>query len=176
MSLSLHAALIPNWLQTLGAVDQLIGKAELFAAEQGRDEETFLQSRLADDMLPLAYQIASCRSHTALALKAASSGIFSPEMMPPPMRFDDLRAMIAEARAACEKIGENQLEQVAGNDLVFSMGDKFRMNFTVRDFLLSFSQPNLYFHATTTYAIMRMQGVTLGKRDFLGAVRIKQGG
>jgi len=85
-----------------------------------------------------------------------------------------LRNMILDARSACEQVSEEELEELADRPVVFSIGDKFRLDFVARDFLLSFSQPNLYFHATTTYGIMRMQGVPLGKRDFLGTLRIKQ--
>lgn len=174
MPLTLHAAIIPGFLQVLGAVEGLIGKGEAFVAEQGSSEEEFLQTRLIEDMLPLAYQIKSCWTHTACALDGVRKGLFSPEMTPPPGRFDPLRKMILDARAACEQISEDELEAIAGNELAFTIGDKFRLEFTVQDFLLSFSQPNLYFHAATTYDIMRMKGAPLGKRDFLGAVRVKQ--
>lgn len=175
MPMSLHAALIPNWLQMLGAVEGLIGKAKAFVAEQGVDEEAFLQSRLAEDMLPLAYQIKSCWTHTAMALEGVRQGRFSPETTPPPGRFDPLRKMILDARSACEQVGGDELERLADTGLVFTIGDRFRLDFRARDFLLSFSQPNLYFHATTAYAIMRMKGVPLGKRDYLGALRVAQG-
>lgn len=175
MSLTLHAALIPNWLQTLGAVEGLIDKAQTFVAEQDADEEAFLQTRLAEDMLPLAYQIKSCWAHTATALEGARKGHFAPEMTPPPGRFDPLRKMILDARSACGQASEAELEDLAGKPVVFTIGDKFRLDFIARDFLMSFSQPNLYFHATTAYGIMRMQGVPIGKRDYLGALRVARG-
>ena len=125
-------------------------------------------------MLPLAYQIKSCWTHSACALDGVRQRLFSPEMTPPPGRFNPLRKMILDARSACEQISADELEELAQNDLVFAIGDKFRLNFTVQDFLLSFSQPNLYFHAATAYDIMRMKGVPIGKRDFLGAMRLKQ--
>lgn len=175
MTLSLHAALIPGWLQMLGAVEGLIGKAEAFVAGAGIDEEAFVQSRLAPDMLPLCYQLKSCWTHTALALQGARQGRFSPEMTPPPDRFDALRQMILNAQAACEQADEAELEALADKPVVFTIGDTFRLDFIARDFLLSFSQPNLYFHATTAYGIMRQQGVPIGKRDYLGALRIVQG-
>ena len=55
----------------------------------------------------------------------------------------------------------------------FSYGER-HMDFTTEDFLLSFSQPNFYFHSTTTYAILRWKGVTIGKQDFLGRIRLKK--
>ena len=175
MPMSLHAALIPNWLQMLGAVGALLDKAEAFVVDGGLNEEAFLQSRLAEDMLPLAYQFKSCWTHSAMALQAIGTGQFSPEMTPPPGRIDPLRKMVLDARSACEQVGEEELEQAADKPMVFTIGDRFRLDFTTRDFLLSFSQPNLYFHAATAYAILRKEGVPLGKRDFLGALRVAQG-
>jgi hypothetical protein len=55
----------------------------------------------------------------------------------------------------------------------FQMRD-FRMPFTAEDFLLSFSQPNFYFHAATAYDILRMKGVAVGKRDFMGKLRLSE--
>ena len=58
--------------------------------------------------------------------------------------------------------------------MVFSVKDRFRLEFTVQDFLLGFSQPNFYFHATTAYDIMRMKGIAIGKIDYLGAMPVKR--
>jgi len=172
MALSLDAAIIPNWCQTLGAVEGLLDKAEDFA--RANDGETsLLQSRLIDDMLPLNYQFKSCWTHTAMAIEGVRHGRFSPEMTPPPGSIDELRKMILDARSACEAVGEDELEALADNEMVFSIGDKFRLDFTVQDFLLSFSTPNLYFHAATAYDILRMKGVEIGKRDYLGAMRVR---
>jgi len=59
-----------------------------------------------------------------------------------------------------------------GRDMVFAIGSR-RMPYLVEDFLLSFSLPNIYFHATTAYDILRAQGVPLGKSDYLGVPRLK---
>jgi len=176
MALSLHQAIIPNWLQVLGAVDGLLDKAESFVADGHAEEKALLETRLADDMLPLAYQFKSCWTHTHLALEGARKGHFSPDMNPYPEDFESLREMIATARKTCEGMDEDALETIAGNDMVFTVGDRFRLDFTVQDFLLSFSNPNLYFHSATAYDILRMKGVELGKRDYLGAMRVKQAG
>ncbi|NCP18682.1 MAG: DUF1993 domain-containing protein [Erythrobacter sp.] len=174
MALSLHQAIIPNWLQVLGAVDGLLDKAESFVADGKATEKELLETRLADDMLPLAYQFKSCWTHSHLALLGAREGRFSPDMTPYPEDFASLRDMIATARKTCESASEDELESIAGNDMVFSIGDRFRLDFTVQDFLLSFSNPNIYFHSATAYDILRMKGVEIGKRDYLGAMRIKQ--
>ena len=110
-----------------------------------------------------------------MSLQAVGQRHFAPEMTPPPGRIDPLRKMIRDACSACEQVSEEELEQAADKPMVFAIGDRFRLDFTTRDFLLSFSQPNLYFHAATAYAILRKEGVPLGKREFLGALRVAQG-
>ena len=173
MPLTLHAAIVPNWLQLLGAVRRLLDKAEVWGAENGIAELDLLGARLADDMLPLAYQFKSCWEHTANAVERCREGQFSPSMQPPPMTYAGLRAGLEEAITKLETLEADELEDLAGRDMAFVMGE-MRMDFTVQDFLLSFSTPNAFFHAATAYDILRIQGAPLGKRDFMGAMRMKR--
>ena len=125
MALSLHQAIIPNWLQVLGAVDGLLDKAEGYVADGKAGEKELLETRLAEDMLPLAYQFKSCWTHSHLALEGARKGHFSPDMNPYPEDFASLREMLATARKTCEQTSEDELEDIAGNDMVFAIGDRF---------------------------------------------------
>lgn len=173
MAISLHEAVVPTWLQIIGSVRRLVDKAEAFCAEGKASEADLLGARLADDMLPFAYQVKSCHSHSALAIEGVRAGAFSPAMLPPPDSFDGLRAKLDEAREVLESVDPDELESIAGNDMVFSIGDRLRLEFTVQNFLLSFSNPNFHFHAATAYDILRSQGVQIGKQDFLGSLRLK---
>ena len=76
-------------------------------------------------MLPLAYQFKSCWTHSHGAIEGSRAGAFSPDMSPPPESFDAARALITEGRETLEGVDEDELERMAGNDLVFSIGDKF---------------------------------------------------
>lgn len=173
MPLTLHEAIIPNWLQLLEASARLVDKAESWAGERGLAEEELLAARLADDMLPLAYQFKSCWVHTANAVARCREGQFSPHLQPPPMTYAGLREGLGAAIAELQALDPAELERMAGNDMAFVFNDN-RLPFTVQDFLLSFSNPNLFFHASAAYAILRMKGMPLGKRDFLGQLRIKR--
>ena len=173
MPLTLHEALVPSWLQILGSVKLLVDKAEAHCADKGLDAADLLHARLADDMAPFTYQVKSCTAHSAGALEGARQGAFSPDMSSPPDSFAGLRDSLAEAEQALEKATPQDLDAIADNPLVFTIGDKYRLDFTARDFLLSFSNPNFYFHATTAYAILRMKGLEIGKRDYLGGLRIQ---
>ena len=79
---------------------------------------------------------------------------------------------IADALAALEAIDAAEIDAFLGQDMRFAFGER-QVNYTAENFLLSFSQPNFYFHATTAYDILRSKGLPLGKRDFVGRVRIK---
>jgi hypothetical protein len=122
-------------------------------------------------MFPFSYQVKSVAVHTAGAIEGVRAGVFAPDLAPPPEGFAGLRTRIAGARALLERVSEDELEEMIGRPMRFEFRE-FRMDFTVENFLLSFSQPNYYFHAATAYDILRMKGVAVGKRDFMGQVRL----
>ena len=171
MSFSLYDAVVPSNLQILGAVAAIVDKAESWCAENGHEADKVIGARLADDMLPFAYQVKSTAFHSAGALEGAREGLFSPDFTPPPGDFAGLKARLAEAIAALEAVTPDEVNALADREVVFAIGD-IRMPFTGANFLLSFSQPNFYFHATTAYDLVRMLGVPVGKRDFLGRMRL----
>lgn len=172
MPLSLHAAYIPSALQMLGTADHLMDKAEQWCAGHGKEPSEVIGARLIEDMLPFTYQIKSVAEHTAGSLEAIREGIYSPDLNPPPSTFAELRTKISDARTVVKDVSEREMESWIGRDMRFEFKAS-GMDFTVEDFLLSFSQPNFYFHASAAYSILRMLGVPVGKMDFMGAVRIK---
>jgi hypothetical protein len=131
-----------------------------------------IQARLAEDMLPFAYQVKSTAVHSLGAIEGIRNGRFSPDTTPPPASFDALRERITATRTELGQISPDEIESFIGRDMRFQAGD-MRIDFLAEDFLLSFSQPNFYFHATTAYDILRANGLPLSKRDFNGRVRKK---
>ncbi|MCF8706625.1 DUF1993 domain-containing protein [Rhizorhapis sp. SPR117] len=172
MTISLYAATIPTYQQILESISRLLGKAEAFCTERDMAPDDIIQACLYEDMLPFAYQVKSCAVHSIGAIEGVRKGIFSPDVTPPPETFSALKARIDETRAKLEAIDPAEIDGFVGQDMRFSMGQR-QMDFTAENFLLSFSQPNFYFHATTTYDILRWKGVPIGKRDYLGRPRIK---
>ncbi len=172
MPFSLYAATIPSFQQILGAVSGLLGKAEAFCAEKGIAPHELIQARLAADMFPLAYQVKSTAVHSLGAIEGIRKGVFSPDMTAPPETFAALKARIAETLTALENIDIAEIDGFVGRDMRFAFGNNHR-DYTAENFLLSFSQPNFYFHATTTYDILRWKGMPIGKRDFMGKTRTK---
>jgi hypothetical protein len=173
MAFSLYVATIPSYQQILGSVSGLLVKAEAFCAEKSINHDDIIQARLAPDMLPFAYQVKSTAVHSLGAIEAVRRGVFSPDATRPPDNFAALKARIVETLAALEAIKASEVDAFVGRDMRLAFGDR-HIDFTAENFLLSFSQPNFYFHATTSYAILRWKGIPLGKRDFTGKLRLKR--
>lgn len=172
MTISLYAATIPSTLQILGSVKGLLDKGEAFVTEHGLDPNDIIQARLADDMLPFAYQVKSAATHSIGAINGVRAGNFSPNMEPPPTDFAGLHRKIDDAISGLSQLTTEEMSGFLGKPMTFTIGDRLRLDFVAEQFLLSFSQPNFYFHATTAYAILRGKGVPIGKRDFMGAMRL----
>ena len=172
MPLSLHAALIPSWLQILGAGRNWLDKA----SECGIAEAELVEARLIEDMLPFGYQVKSMAVHSQGAIEAVRQGVFSPNFGEAlPQSLAEMRERLEVAIAMLESVAEDELENFIGRPMRFEIGEK-RLDFTAEDFLLSFSQPNFYFHANMAYAILRAKGVQVGKIDYLGKLRIQRPG
>ena len=167
MTISLHAAIVPSMLQILGSAKGWIDKAEA----QAMDEQEVLKSCLVAGMLPFAYQVKSMAVHSQGAFEGVRAGVFSPDMAEPPTSYAALRARLDEAIAYLEALTEEEVEAFREGPMRFQFGER-QIPFTVADFLLSFSQPNFYFHAVTAYGLLRANGVEVGKRDYLGALRV----
>lgn len=172
MPATLYEAVIPSYLQTLGAVKGLLGKAEAFCAEQNVAEAEIIGARLYEDMLPFSYQVKSTAEHSIGAIVALRAGVFSPALAPPPDSFAALHEKIDGAIAALTALDPAEINGFVGRDMAFAFKDR-RIEFTAENFLYSFSLPNFYFHAATAYDVLRMKGVKIGKMDFIGRPRAK---
>ncbi len=172
MAFSLYAATIPSYRQILGAVAALLVKAEEFCAEKGTAPQDIIHARLADDMQPFAYQVKSTAVHSLGAIEGVRKGAFSPDMTVPPDTFAGLKTRINDTITTLERIDASEIDSFLGRDMCFVFGDR-HVDYAAENFLLSFSQPNFYFHATTAYDILRWKGLQIGKRDFIGQTRKK---
>jgi hypothetical protein len=170
MPLTLHAALIPSWLQILNSGRGWLDKAE----SSDLAESDILDARLAEDMFPFAYQVKSMAAHSQGAIEGVRQGVFSPNFREAlPQSLDALRERLDGAIAIVGSIDEDELESFIGRPMRFEIGPK-RLDFMAEEFLLSFSQPNFYFHASTAYGILRSRGLAIGKLDYLGRLRLAQ--
>jgi uncharacterized protein len=172
MAVSLYDLSVANYLQTVGAVEGFLAKSLGHFNENKVDANAIADERLAPDMLPLRFQIHSVVHHSLGAIRGAQSGVFTPPPPVPALDFAGLQKQVADARAELQKLTPPEVDGLAGKDMVFQIRDN-KLPFTAENFLLSFSLPNFYFHAATAYDILRHKGVPLGKRDFLGRMRMK---
>ena len=170
MAFSLYSATVPSYVQILEAIDGLLNKAGSFCADRGIPPADIIEARLFEDMLPFAYQVKSAAVHSLGAIQGLRRGEFSPDQTPPPSSFAALTSRVAETVEALQAIDPAEVDGFVGRDMRFVFGSR-HIDFRAEDFLLSFAQPNFYFHAATAYDILRFKGVPIGKRDFLGAVR-----
>ena len=173
MSFTLYDATIPNFQQTVGATIGLIDKAAAFCADTGLDPTDLVGAKLADDMLPFGYQVKSVCAHSIGAIEGVRAGVFSPDLSPWPTDLAGLKSALTSAQGELEAVSPDEVNGFVGNDMAFAFKDR-RMEFTADNFLLSFSLPNFYFHATTAYAIMRWKGIQIGKTDYMGRPRLKR--
>ena len=172
MTMSLYDVCVPSYLQTLAAAAGVLDKGLAHCRENGIDPEAMVETRLYPDMLPLRFQIQSVAHHSQGAIDAVHGGVFRPPGDLPALDYAGLQALVAQTRDGLGKCQPDALNAREGTELIFEFR-KNRLPFTARDFLLSFSLPNFYFHATTAYDILRSNGVPLGKRDYLGQLRMK---
>ncbi len=172
MAISLYDCSVASFLQVLGAVQGFMDKGLAHCREAGLDPETIVDTRLHDDMLPFRFQIVSVAHHSKGALEGAQAGLFAPPGAVGDLDYAGLQGLVADARASLQSLSREEVNALEGKDLIFRIGSR-EMPFTVENFLLSFSTPNLHFHATTAYDILRQSGVPLGKRDYMGQMRLK---
>src|SRR5262245_39668792 len=173
MALSLYDITVPAFQQMLGALSGVLEKGEAHAAEKGMAVDEWVGARLFSDMAPLSFQVKQTAAHSARALAAVREGVFSPDMTSPPETFAELKQTVAGALDAVSRYTPAEINALEGRDMRFEFRERV-LPFTAENFLMSFSMPNFYFHATTAYDIFRHNGVSLGKRDFMGKLRLKQ--
>lgn len=166
MSLSMHSASAPVFTRILGNMLTWLDKAQAHAEQRKFDSANYLGLRLAPDMLPFVKQI-QIASDTAKGCIARLAGQDVPKWEDNEASFDDLRARIRRTIDFVNSVPAAQVDGSDSREIVLAMraGD---MHFSGEDYLKHFALPNFYFHATTTYALLRHAGVEIGKRDFLG--------
>ena len=173
MATSLYDLSVPTYLQTLGGVEGFLGRGLAYCQEKNIDPNEVVETRLFADMLPFRFQVLAVAHHSIGAMRGVKEGLFAPPAALPPLDYAGLQKTVTEAREALEKLTPADVNALDGKDVIFQIRDT-KLPFTAAEFLLSFSLPNFHFHATTAYDILRMKGVPLGKRDYLGKMRLKR--
>lgn len=166
MSLSMHQASVPVFVRALGNLRHVLKKGAEHAKVKSVTDETLLQTRLVPDMLPLVKQVQIACDMAARGA-ARLAGV-------EPLSFEDNETTLDQLYARIDRVVEYvksfKPEQIDGSEarpihLKMRSGD---VHFEGQTYLLHFVIPNLFFHCTTAYAILREAGTDIGKNDFLG--------
>jgi len=173
VTIAFYDVSVASFLQTTKAVARVLDKARAHFEQQGSDLQDIVGARIYDDMLPFRFQIASVAQHSLGAIEALDKGLFLPPRAPESLDYPALQDLMARTVAGLGELDADAVNALEDRELIFRLG-QMELPFVARDFILSFSLPNFYFHATTAYDILRMKGVPLGKVDFMGRVRIKR--
>jgi len=168
MSTALYDLSVGTYLQVLTATSGFMAKGAAHCVEKSIDLNSVDAARLYPNMANFHFQIASVVHHSLGAVKGLQSSEFGPPAGGEEKDYAGLQALISATLDELKAIDAQAINALAGGQVTF----KHSIPFTSENFILCFSLPNLYFHATTAYDILRMQGVPLGKRDFLGPMRI----
>ncbi|MDF3936182.1 DUF1993 domain-containing protein [Pseudomonas citronellolis] len=166
MSLSIYQISVPVFIRMLGNLSAILAKADAHAQAKSIDPAVLLGARLAPDMFPLSRQV-QIASDAAKGCGARLAGIEIPSFADDEKSFADLQARITKTIDFLKGLKPEQFEGAETREITIKTPSR-ELHFKGLDFLLGFANANFYFHVTTTYAILRHNGVELGKMDFLG--------
>jgi len=171
MPISMYKASVPVFTQYLTALAAILKKAADHAAARKIEPSVLVGARLAPDMFALARQVQIATDH-AKGAAARLSGSEIPSYPDTEASFDELQARIKKTLDYIAGVKPEAMEGSDDKEIVLTIrGQDYPFSGT--DYLLNFALPNFFFHVTTAYAILRHNGVEIGKWDFLGAAKKK---
>ncbi|MDR9753723.1 DUF1993 domain-containing protein [Pseudomonas sp. SZMC_28357] len=168
MTISLYAASVPVLKQMLNALSDVLKKAEAHATEKNIDPNALLQARLFPDMFQLVRQV-QIAVDFAKGISARLAEIELPKYEDTETTFADLQALLSKVQAFLDSIMPEQINGKEGIEIVTRPGTPKEKRFTGQSYLLTYGLPQFFFHVTTAYALLRHNGVEIGKRDYMGA-------
>ena len=167
MTISMYQASVPRFVHTLGSLSLILDKAQAHADAKKLDPLVLTAYRLYPDMLPLTRQVQiACDAAKGAVARLAGADI--PKHEDVEQSCADLKARIAKTVDFIKSFGPARIDGTEDKEVVLKIqGNDVKLSGI--QYLLGFATPNFYFHVTTTYNILRHNGVEVGKRDFLGA-------
>jgi len=169
MKVPMHALSVEVFIHALGNLSWILEKAANSAAQRKFEPSILLASRLAPDMLPLTRQV-QIAGDIAKNSVARLAGREAPRFEDTETSIEQLRDRLARTIDFLRSVPANSFEGAETRDIEVPSGER-TLKFKGLDFLQRWALPNVFFHVTTAYDILRHNGVDLGKRDFLNAGR-----
>lgn len=167
MSLSMYRLTVPVFQRGLGTMKTYLDKAEAFANEKRVDATTLVSARLAPDMAPLSGQYQRVTDTAKLAV-ARLTGIDAPRFEDNETTIAQLRERLAKTEAYLATITPEAMDGSSSREVTISPGGN-KIVMRGDEYVATFALPNFYFHIATAHAILRNQGLPVGKMDYLGS-------
>ncbi|MBI3283818.1 MAG: DUF1993 domain-containing protein [Burkholderiales bacterium] len=167
MSISMHAASIPVFKQMLGSLSAVLARAQAHAVAKNIAPEALLQARLFPDMFALLRQVqiaADFAKSVAARLAQAEVPVYEDNEQ----SFADLQARIAKTLEFIDSLPAARFEGSEQREIVLRPGTPKEMKLSGQVYLLNYGLPQFFFHVTTAYALLRHNGVEIGKKDYMG--------
>ena len=167
MSISMHSASVPIFVRMLKNLSTCIDKAAAYAEAKKFDPKVLVESRLAPDMLPFRTQVQIACDAAKFGV-ARLAGIEAPKFADDEASLPELKTRIASTIAFLQGVPAASVDGSEGKAISVPRRNSEPMQFTGENYLRHLALPNFFFHVTTAYALLRHNGVDLGKSDFLG--------
>ena len=167
MTSNIYTSSIPVFKQMLGGLKTVLSKAEAHATDKKIDPNALLQARLYPDMFALLRQV-QVASDFAKSVSARLAGVEVPKLEDNEQTFADLQARIDTVLAFVESLPTANFDEAATREIVTQAGTPKEKRFTGESYVLNYGLPHFFFHTTTAYAILRHNGVAVGKKDYIG--------
>jgi hypothetical protein len=167
MAFSIYTASVPVLKQYLNSLDAILHKAAQHATAGKIDPDVLLQARLYPDMFPFVRQVQLSASF-ARDITARLAGVDIPKYDNTEHSFADLHGLIARSLSFIDGVAQSEIAGHEDRKTVTRAGTPQEKVYTGQSYLLTYGLPQFFFHVTTAYAILRHNGVVIGKRDFLG--------
>ena len=166
MSISLYQASVPSFIRMLGNLSEILNKAAVHAEAKKIDPAIFINGRLAPDMFPLSRQV-QIATDMVKGCGARLAGVEVPSYEDNEATFADLKARVNKTQVFLQTLTAEQIDGSEERDITVKFGSR-SFSFLGQPYLLDFVIPNFHFHLTCTYAILRHNGVDIGKMDYIG--------
>lgn len=163
----IYTSSLPVFKQMLGGLQTVLHKAEAHVTDKKLDPNALLQARLFPDMFPLLRQV-QVASDFAKSVSARLAGVEVPKMEDNEQTFADLQARISTVLAFMESLDSTLFADAATREIVTQAGTPKEKRFTGQSYLLNYGLPHFFFHTTMAYAVLRHNGVEVGKKDYIG--------
>ena len=168
MTSPMYSHSVPVFKQMLTALQTMLAQVDAQVAEKSMEPDAFLHARLFPDMFPLLKQV-QIAADFARGISARLAGVDVPAYEGNEKTFGDLDALLTRTMAFLDSLDASRFDSSESREIVLRPGTPKEKKLSGQTYLANYGSPQFFFHVTTAYALLRHNGVGVGKRDFMGA-------